>query len=587
MQQEICDVRCHMPKIIKENIYLILVSLFVFCIYQYGIQKICGFTLYPDEFGYWASAANALGYDWSEVASMGSYYSFGYSLILIPVLGLFSDGVMAYRAAITVNMLLVCASIPMLCGIAQKISPKTDMAQRVFISGIAAFYPPWIFYMQMTMAEALLGFLFVLLVYLILCFIEKPTAITAALLAMSLVYIYCVHMRALGVVLAGFITLFLFGITDRAKGKPIAVFLIVLILMGGAAFMLKNHTIAEVFSHAEQEALIGNDYAGQAGKLKQLWKPEEIWLLFKEIIGRIYYLGIASFGIFYWTLIWCIKESTALIKKLFCKDSISLKQWGALFLLLSIAGEVMISSIYMHHPGTVDCLIYGRYSDLFVPVALLAGILVMWKNRLLLRITLLAGALSGGMALMLANEAERLGLEGIRGYHIAGISYLTDKKNQDIIVFFKDTWVKGFLLMIAVSVFIRLAGRWRGSSWLLTGVLLIEILAGLQLGNNYTYPVNNVNFENRIIVDAVNEHYKEDDEIVYLDEGFPEFVDFLQMQLPDRPIQVMESDDFVVKDRVEISRFLITHSETKSDEQLRDIYKKKVTANTFYLYYNP
>ncbi len=576
-----------MPEIIKENRYLILVLLLIFCIYQYGIQKICGFTLYPDEFGYWASAANALDYDWSEVASMGSYYSFGYSLILIPVLRLFSDGVMAYRAAITVNMLLVCASIPMLCGIAQKIFSKTDMVQRAFISGIAAFYPPWIFYMQMTMAEALLGFLFVLLVYLILCFIEKPTTITAALLAVSLVYIYCVHMRALGVVLASLITLFLFLITDRSKGKPIAVFLIVLILMGGAAFILKSHTIAEVFSHAEREVLTGNDYGGQADKLKQLWRPEEIWLLFKEIIGRIYYLGIASFGIFYWALIWCIKESAALIKKLFCKDNISLKQWGALFLLLSIAGEVMISSIYMHHPGTVDCLIYGRYSDLFVPVALLAGVLVMWKSRLLLRITLLAGALSGGMALMLANEAERLGLEGIRGYHIAGISYLTDKKNQDIVVFFKDTWVKGFLLMIAVSVFIRLSGKWRGSSWLLTGVLLIEILAGLQLGNNYTYPVNNVNFENRIIVDAVNEYYKEDDEIVYLDEGFPEFVDFLQMQLPDRPIQVMEGDDFVVKDRAEISRFLITYSETKSDEQLRELYKKKVMANTFCLYYNP
>ncbi len=99
--------------------------------------------------------------------------------------------------------------------------------------------------------------------------------------------------------------------------------------------------------------------------------------------------------------------------------------------------------------------------------------------------------------------------------------------------------------------------------------------------------VNNVNFENRIIVDAVNEYYKEDDEIVYLDEGFPEFVDFLQMQLPDRPIQVMEGDDFAVKDRAEISRFLITYSETKSDEQLRELYKKKVMANTFCLYYNP
>ena len=76
------------------------------CLCMYGLHRIYGFSLFPDEFGYWASAAKVLGYDFSEVASIGSYYSFGYSLILLPILHLLSDSVLAYRCAVVVNLLL-------------------------------------------------------------------------------------------------------------------------------------------------------------------------------------------------------------------------------------------------------------------------------------------------------------------------------------------------------------------------------------------------------------------------------------------------------------------------------------------------
>ena len=113
-------------KRVGENSYLIFILLLIFCLYQYGIQKIYGFTIYPDEFGYWANAADAVGYDWSQIASVGAYYSFGYSLILIPVLKIFKGGVAAYRAAVAVNMLLMCISIFLLHGIAGKLFPRSE-----------------------------------------------------------------------------------------------------------------------------------------------------------------------------------------------------------------------------------------------------------------------------------------------------------------------------------------------------------------------------------------------------------------------------------------------------------------------------
>ena len=189
-------------KRVGENSYLIFILLLIFCLYQYGIQKIYGFTIYPDEFGYWANAADAVGYDWSQIASVGAYYSFGYSLILIPLLKIFKGGVAAYRAAVAVNMLLMCISIFLLHGIAGKLFPDMGKVRKVFLGGVAVLYPPCIFYMQMTMTEVLLCFLFLLVFYLLLSFLEKADglgaiALTIAL-AIALVYMYCVHMRTIG-----------------------------------------------------------------------------------------------------------------------------------------------------------------------------------------------------------------------------------------------------------------------------------------------------------------------------------------------------------------------------------------------------
>ena len=53
---------------------------------MYGIFAIIGFSAFPDEFGYWSVAAAILGYDWSSITGLGPYYSYGYSVLLTPIL---------------------------------------------------------------------------------------------------------------------------------------------------------------------------------------------------------------------------------------------------------------------------------------------------------------------------------------------------------------------------------------------------------------------------------------------------------------------------------------------------------------------
>lgn len=121
-----------------------------------------------------ASAAQWIGYDWSETASLGSYYYYGYSVILCPIHFWCKNGVLAYRVAIGVNMILQSVSIFLLWGIFQRFSlwfsSDKNAMHILFAVSITAFYPVWTFYMQMTLTEALLTFMYVLICYLFVIF---------------------------------------------------------------------------------------------------------------------------------------------------------------------------------------------------------------------------------------------------------------------------------------------------------------------------------------------------------------------------------------------------------------------------------
>ena len=566
------------------NLQSLLIVLIIICIFEYGIQKICGFTMYPDEFGYWASAASVIGYDWSETASLGSYYSFGYSLILVPILTIISDGVMAYRAAIFINMLLMCIGVFFFGKIIEKIFPETTTGIKILVSGAAVLYPSWIFYMQMTMTEAVLMFVFSLDIYLFYRFMEKQKASTAIVLAASLIFGYCVHMRTVGVVIAGVLVCLCRLISKKGNKKTFFIWFGVLVLLFGITLHLKNRTAATVFSFAEEDTLAVNDYGSQWAKLVGILTLTGMKKFVCGIVGKLYYLGMASFGTFYWAFAWCIKESMQLIRQMVKKENVQPRQWLALFLFLAVTGQVLISSIYMYDADVIDCLVYGRYNELLVPVMMLIGIVIMSKTRFLIRMTMLMGASLGSITALLLHVIDQENMSGIRGYHVAGISYLLQGSNQDVSVYFWRTWLLGFGLILLVCAVVWLGSRRASTWWLYAGILVIEIAAGLQISDHYTYQVNYTNYDNLMIAEVLQEKRGEDINILYLNEDHLPFVDFLQMQIPEKTIHVITEDRLSsFEDR---NYIVITDVETEQDEELKELFDRKIRTNVFCLYYN-
>ena len=462
-----------------------------------------------------------------------------------------------------------------------------EKTKREFACGVGVLYPAWIFYMQTTMSEALLNFLFILIIYLFLIFIENPRAVTAMLLAVTLIYIYSVHMRTVGLVIACMMTCVLWNFTKSGSRKQLLIFVMVLMAAGFVSLQLKEHTIFEVYTHAEQNSLAVNDYGSQWRKFSDLLTPQGSARLIESILGKLFYLGVSSFGIFYWGIGWCACKSVSLIKALHRKDKVSYEHWLAFFLFWASVGEVLISSIYMYQPSGIDGLIYGRYTELLIPAMLLLGIAVMERSRFLFPVTLLNGVVSGGVLLFLLDVIEKRKLRGLRGYHIAGLSYLIDESNLDEILFFRNTWVLGFGVMLLVSIFVWLGKRWN-NGWLLAGVLVIEILAGIQISHHYTYRVNNILFENQVIAEIIGENFDTQDQIYYLDEGNGAFIDFLQMQMPDKPIHILDGQENVTaQEKLFCSGgFLITDAKTPNDRYLQKLFDERIATNMFSLYFN-
>ena len=196
-------------------------------------------------------------------------------------------------------------------------------------------------------------------------------------------------MRSVGVVIACSITVFLWGVTDADRRKKLFLFLTVLGAAMLLAIWLKQLTQTWIYTAASEEALAGNDYGSQWDKLRMICSLKGIKQFLEGILGKIYYLGMASFGIFYWALAWMAKEIVCLVKRLIKKESIQVIQWIALFLFLSAVGEVLISSIFMYRSTLIDTLVYGRYSEFIMPVILLIGIVIMLQSRFLLSGSLL------------------------------------------------------------------------------------------------------------------------------------------------------------------------------------------------------
>lgn len=583
-------------KIEKATAYLLFIMLLCFCLCQYGLQRLFGFSLFPDEFGYWAPAAKMLGWDWSEATSLGSYYSFGYSLVLTPVLYFVKDSITAYRAAVVLNMVMMCMGLYFLYRLMQKLFPGAEKERAAIISGIAVLYPPWIFYMQMTMTEALLLFLYILICWIFICFLENPRALTAAFLVLALVYIYFVHMRSIGMIAAGGITLVLWAFAGKKTGRRKKTLLVLgaLLCLFLFGLRMKNVLIELLYHSSSREVLDYNDYSGQWYKLRYLFSFQGFKSFLAGCAAKVLYLGLATYGLAYRGFYFVLKKTAGVLKNQ-KKGTTDASSYIWVFLTLASTAQFLVTAVYTIGSADsgndrLDLFIHGRYSELMVPVLIAVGLVQLLESG---RVWLGTAVSAAGTAIftliaVCVVKGSETGMTNVHGYMMIGMSYMLEEDGR-LTGFLWKAWVLGAMLMAAVSLIAVLYRKKRHMKWFLLLLIILQIGLGLQAGEHYIYNGNSYGYGDVRMADKVKElAASEPDRIIFINEGGTPYIEQVQFRLRERKVEVWDLQELEQGwNSIQETDIVLLEAESRYKEKLETKFEKSWEDGHLYLYYNP
>lgn len=545
----------------------ILFVLLMFCVACHGISKSYGFYFPADEFGYWSHAARLAGYDWSDIESLSSYYSYGYSLILLPVFLVFKDGVIAYRAALFVNFVLLAVCFFIL----QKMG-------KTFSAAVAAFYPTWLFYAGTTFAEILLVTLYLVICLLLLRYLQTDNKVYVVSMIAVIFYMYLVHLRAVGVLVSGIAVLLIYSLRNAGRKVKCVLALTVTAAVILAAGLFIWLYLTGLFSEDPQDALKNvNDYAGQIGKVVYIFSGEGLKNLFISVSGKVLYLGLASFGIAYFGIIYAVKRARE-------------KDYFSLFVLFSTVAALMICAIYTIRPGRVDTLTYGRYHEYVMPVLLLMGIRELRGRKVS------AGKTVCTIAVMLVLEAVMTGLVTLSlkengqtaffGNTICGISWLYNPEDFEPVAYYWKTYLTSAAMTVMICMGIWWIGMQKGRELLLMVLVTVQVVISIHLSSIYIDASRLGCFRDTMLRDVLYELNSDGGREVYYSTEGEAFgnIGILQFMMRDTPIHIVKKDYDLGSQKEE--DLLLIDFRSDQGQELEEKYNMHLTSGHFTLYYN-
>ena len=555
--------------------YSILFVILIFCIACQCISKSYGFYFPADEFGYWFYAARFAGYEWSDIASLSSYYSYGYSLVLFPVFLICKNGVTAYRVALLANFMLLAMDLFILQKLGDRVSP--------FCAAAAVFYPTWIFYAGTTFAEILLVTLYIVICRLVLKYLKTDQNSFMALLLIAMFYMYFVHMRAVGVLLSGIVTLVVYDLCNgRKRVKYLLLLMLCAVLLFAVGMMIKKYWTNMIYGGASDELGNASDYVGQIEKLIYIFTPKGFSDLMISVAGKVLYLGLASFGIAYLGIGYTLSRVIRL--------KADRTNYFYLFVLLSTSAAVMISAIYTVYPGRVDTLAYGRYQEYVMPVLIMAGIRKLREEKQSVK------KVVRRIFLILVSEAAMTGLVTVSlrangqtaffGNTICGISWLYNPQKFEPVSFYWRAYLAGAALTVFTCMGIWWTGSQRKREVFLVLLVAVQVAAGIRLSAMYMDDSRLGCLRDTYVAQKIQELNPGNKREIFYSTGGESFgnISILQFMMRDTTIHIVKGD-FDPGHQSAEDLLLIDYRSSQA-QTLEKTHDRHFANGHFILYYN-
>lgn len=611
-----------------KTVLLCVFTLLLFCLGAISVNRVFLFSLYPDEFGYWAGAAYLDGVDFSDMTYLGSTYSFGYGLILWPIFHLFTEAAVAYRVAVSLNFVFMAFSLYLMYGFVAdycdcladghahvKITRHGSIACAV-IAACGVFYASWIFYSSTTLAESISMFLFVLLMRLYQKYsVTRKTGYAVGTVAVSAA-MYAVHSRMLVVIIALAISFAFDAIVTvlkkrkREEAQPkeaqpkrilpketqpradiggglhncfvLIACLIILIVVSFAVHGVGKYFDSVIFKGLNEDALNRNEAGAVTSRLALLTDKDNLLRGLIGFIGKISYLILASLGFAYYAVKWCVrrlkKEQSAI----------------ALMLLLTVAGMLAVSTIYLISDSDIDSLIYGRYDEFVLPILITLGI-IEWieegqKKRISVLFQTVVICFIGFIGFAMATAAAfRYGLSKVRTFMVTAIVAFKHPAGSD-----SAGLMVASLLMIFIIVLITVAMYYitgientKKKSVILSGFLMLVVVGqigvGLYISKEYIFDYAESTREDISLCEIIEKVADNGGDIIFVRENNSRFVDALKMQMRYRRIIPISENDL---DVITADDVVITVYNTKHSEELYEMFDCCKIGDLLGIFYN-
>ncbi|MBE5824708.1 MAG: hypothetical protein E7308_11640 [Butyrivibrio sp.] len=524
----------------KTDLIIIVCVLEIVAIGVLFVPKAFPFLILPDEFGYWYNAAKILELPWRSVASLGSYYSYGYSAALLPLLALPVSGLFAYRIALMINLAFMIIAAFIL---------RHDIGKE---SVLILLFPPLVIYSLSTMCEAFVFLLLVLTLHGLKKFLDDMSFFTGAVFLLPAFLLYITHNRCLPV----FILAILFAAEKLSDKKRLAtgIFLALLFsILFVCSFFAKNYftsdiTMTEIYSSTGFMAMIP--------RIGNLFSLEGAVRFIVSFAGNVFYIVVSTLGIG----ILGVKRLIRLNRE---KDDLSY------FFLLSISLEMLISSLFLFSADSFTSVLYGRYIDPFCGLLLVLGAKELTEEAGNLKWSLygLLAALIGLVLVILRGQGY-LDHDGILSIGAEYLSFAL--KNVSVLL------AAELVLSLAVVILLLWIQKRSGmekSFWALAVILLLFTFT--TLGTTWSGAISFVRSESDAAGIIAN---NKDAEVYYINEDGSEVVQILQFYLKNREVFVIDKEEISLlpKDSIVVTMISSNLAETLSDE-----YEPVCTTNCF------
>lgn len=547
---------------------LFIIIIFTACLWDVGsLERI---RVVDDGFCYWGIGAVFSGYDWTDLISASAYYSYGYSFILIPLFWLHRLGLsmpVIYRLAIVLNAFMLSGCYLMALYMIKELFKDIPDRLKQIIALFATLYIGNTAQMGLAWSETFLLFMFWCTLVLLYRVIKKPGYGNIFGLALTSSWLFAIHMRSVGVVIAVCIVILGFFVTHRKEiDKKYFVYTIALSLVFlFIVIAFKNYVNDYMYIGNATEST--NNVQANVNRLGNFLSVKGVMDLALSYIGKLFY---ASSATFVFSMVGLVTAVSSLLFGYIFKDKSGArkrwqtKQWVTCFVLLSFLAEFGISAIFKALPivrtkesklGN-DTLIFSRYSDFVVGPMIILGVWAVYNLKTQYKEIMLAVLISIASAAVVQFSYDIMAFRkktdtvGFRFAAAPWFNRLVDGHKTD---FAYGIMMLGIGVLIALC-FIRLLMEYK---WHIFGASLI-VLAGvwgvLGILGGVEYTQSKLSKEKGVDTVAHILETTDDSVPIYMFGGANTEVKILQWLLADRPIHTCEFEDI---DNIDTANALI------------------------------